>query len=121
AWRMSYLEGSSFELDLKVPYEIILFPNFLHHFDKKTIEAFLKKVRAALAPGGKAATVEFVPNEDRVSPPVAAAFSLQMLAATSDGDAYTARELTSMFEHAGFSRVEVEPLTPMPSSLVIAT
>jgi hypothetical protein len=45
-----------------------------------------------LKPGGKAITLEFVPNEDRVSPPTAAMFSLVMLAMTDRGDAYTLSE-----------------------------
>ena len=48
-------------------------------------ETLLRRVHAALKPGGKAITLEFVPNEDRVSPPVAAAFSLVMLANTDAG------------------------------------
>ncbi|MGO4885967.1 MAG: hypothetical protein ACLP59_34865 [Bryobacteraceae bacterium] len=58
----------------------------------RTCIALLKKVHAALKPGGRAATLEFVPNEDRVSPPMAAAFSLSMLASTPAGDAYTLRD-----------------------------
>ena len=34
--------------------------------------ALLRKVHAALKPGGMALTLEFIPNEDRVSPPAAA-------------------------------------------------
>ena len=46
-------------------YDIVLLTNFLHHFDVATCEALLRKVHAALAPGGRAVTLEFVPNEDR--------------------------------------------------------
>ena len=46
-------------------------------------ERLMCRVHAALKPGGKAITLEFVPNEDRVSPPTPAAFSLVMLASTS--------------------------------------
>jgi len=46
---------------------------------------------AALRPGGRAATLEFVPNEDRVSPPIPAAFSMVMLASTVAGDLYAER------------------------------
>ena len=38
------------------------------------------------------ATLEFVPNEDRVSPAMPAAFALIMLAETPAGDAYTRSE-----------------------------
>jgi len=40
------------------------------------------KLHRALKPGGKVATLEFVPEEDRVSPAVPAAFALIMLAET---------------------------------------
>ena len=52
-----------------------------------------------------AAVLEFVPNEDRVSPPVAAAFSMTMLANTAGGDAYTFRELEEMYREAGYGGV----------------
>jgi len=66
-------------------------------------------------------TVEFVPNEDRVSPPPSAMFSLVMLAATPAGDAYTFAELKQMFENAGFAHNEITPLQPMPQHLIIST
>ena len=67
----------------------MLLTNFLHHFDHPTNVALLKKVHAALQPGGRAVTLEFVPNEDRVSPPMPAGFSMIMLTTTPAGDAYT--------------------------------
>jgi len=81
----------------------------------------LRKVNNALADGGKVLTVEFVPNDDRVSPPPSASFSLVMLAATPGGDAYTFAELKQMFENAGFSQNEIIPLQPMPQHLIIST
>jgi hypothetical protein len=61
----------------------VLLTNFLHHFDVPACVGLLKKVRAALKPGGVSATLEFVPNEDRVTPPMAAGFSLTRRAAES--------------------------------------
>jgi ubiquinone/menaquinone biosynthesis C-methylase UbiE len=56
-------------------YDLVMITNFLHHFDLPTCEKLLAKVRAALKSGGRAVILEFVPNEDRVSPPVPAQFS----------------------------------------------
>jgi O-methyltransferase len=67
----------------------------------------MRKMHAALKPGGRAAIAELVPNSDRVSPPTAAAFSLMMLATTPTGDAYTLEELESISKGAGFKRVEL--------------
>jgi hypothetical protein len=44
--------------------------------------------------------MEFVPNEDRVTPPVSASFSMMMLVTTASGDAYTLAELESMHKEA---------------------
>ncbi len=68
------LPGSAFDVEFGGPYDTVLLTNFLHHFDKPTCVSLLKKVRASLKPGGKAATLEFVPNEDRVSPADARGF-----------------------------------------------
>jgi ubiquinone/menaquinone biosynthesis C-methylase UbiE len=103
--RYHLLPGSAFDVEYGGPYDIVLLTNFLHHFDVPTCVGLLRKVHAALKPGGRAATLEFVPNEDRVSPPVAAAFSLTMLANTAGGDAYTFRELEEMYREAGFDEV----------------
>ena len=116
--RYQKLPGSAFEVEYGGPYDAVLLTNFLHHFDIPTNVALLKKVRAALKPGGVAATLEFMPNEDRVSPPMPAAFAMTMLASTASGDAYTYSELTKMQKDAGFA--SVEPPIPMgPHSVVI--
>jgi 2-polyprenyl-3-methyl-5-hydroxy-6-metoxy-1,4-benzoquinol methylase len=107
--RYHLIPGSAFETDFGSEYDLVLIPNFLHHFDVPTCTTFLKKVRAALKLGGRVAIVEFIPNDDRVSPPAAAAFSMIMLVNTPSGDAYTFAELESMAKNAGFARVELVP------------
>jgi ubiquinone/menaquinone biosynthesis C-methylase UbiE len=120
AGRFRTIPGSAFEVDFAGPYDVVLLPNFLHHFDVPACERLLKKVRAVLAPGGRAVTLEFIPDEDRVSPPSAATFALTMLGTTPAGDAYTFRELESMFRNAGFARSELHELPPTPSRVVIS-
>jgi 2-polyprenyl-3-methyl-5-hydroxy-6-metoxy-1,4-benzoquinol methylase len=104
--------GSAFEVDLGSGYDVILLPNFIHHFDHAVNVGLLTRLRAALAPGGRLATIEFVPNDDRVSPPAAAAFGLTMLASTAGGDAYTLGELEAMFREAGFGPSRAEAIGP---------
>ncbi|MGH9666869.1 MAG: methyltransferase, partial [Bryobacteraceae bacterium] len=87
--RYRTIPGSAFDADFGEGYDLVLLTNFLHHFDAATCETLLRKVHAALKPDGRVVTLEFVPNEDRVSPPVPAAFSMIMLTATPGGDAYT--------------------------------
>lgn len=117
--RYNLLPGSAFEVDFKGPYDVVLLTNFLHHFDVPTCVGLLKKVQAALKPDGRVATLEFVPNEDRVSPPMPAAFSLTMLASTPSGDAYTLSELTSMYTEAGFKEISGHPIPMSPHTVVL--
>jgi ubiquinone/menaquinone biosynthesis C-methylase UbiE len=113
--------GSAFDVDYGNGYDLVLLTNFLHHFDPPTCEMLLRKVHNALADGGRAVTLEFIPNPDRVSPPQAAAFSLMMLGGTPGGDAYTFAELERMFSNAGFAHSELRELPPTIQRVVIST
>jgi hypothetical protein len=114
------IRGSAFDVDLGTGYDLVLVPNFLHHFDAATNTSLRSKLRRAMTPGGTIAIVEFVPNEDRMSPPIAAAFSMQMLGATDNGEAFTFSDLDAMLADAGFSNRRAKPLTPTPQTLVTA-
>jgi len=118
--RYDMLPGSAFEVDFGGPYDTILLTNFLHHFNADTCVELLKKVRSSLKPDGCAATLEFVPNEDRVSPPLPAAFAMTMLATTEWGDAYTYSELSDMHRRAGFGEVTCHPVPLSPHTVVLA-
>lgn len=119
--RFHTIPGNAFEVDFGSGYDWILLPNFLHHFDPPTCEAVLRKVRAALGPEGEAAILEFVTDDDKVSPPPAALFSIVMLTTTPAGDAYSYAELDAMCRNAGFSETELHPLPPAFQRVVIAT
>jgi ubiquinone/menaquinone biosynthesis C-methylase UbiE len=118
--RYSTIEGSAFDVEFGSDYDLVLLTNFLHHFDPSTCETLLRKVRAALADNGRAVTLEFVPNEDRVTPPEVAGFSMVMLVGTPSGDAYTFPELEKMFANAGFSRSTIHALPPTFQQVVIS-
>jgi 2-polyprenyl-3-methyl-5-hydroxy-6-metoxy-1,4-benzoquinol methylase len=117
--RYDMLPGSAFEVDFGGPYDVVLLTNFLHHFDPPACVGLLQKVHGVLRPGGRAATLEFVPNEDRVSPPMPAAFSMTMLTSTPAGDAYTLSELTAMYHEAGFGGVTAHPIPMSPHTVVM--
>lgn len=119
--RYKTIEGSAFDIDFGADYDVILLPNFLHHFDAPTNEKLLRKVYDSLAADGKVLTLEFIPNDDRISPPGEAMFSLIMLTNTPNGDAYTFAELKQMFQNAGFSESEHRTFGDMPEHLVISS
>jgi 2-polyprenyl-3-methyl-5-hydroxy-6-metoxy-1,4-benzoquinol methylase len=120
AARHKTVPGDAFSVDWGSGYDVALMTNFLHHFDVETCTTLLKKVAASLKPGGRIAVLEFVPHDDRVTPPAAATFAMQMLGGTPHGDAYTLAELTAMLKAAGFSSVNGHPLQG-PQTVVVAT
>ena len=117
--RYRTLPGDAFTVSFPSGFDAALVTNFLHHFDDATCTSFLKKVHAALKPGGRVAVLEFVPNQDRVSPPIPARFSLTMLSNTTSGDAYTFAELQQQLESAGFRNVSAHAL-PTPQTILLA-
>jgi SAM-dependent methyltransferase len=118
--RYNTIEGNAFDVEFGSGYDLVLLTNLLHHFDPPTCETLLRKVHAALADGGRAVTLEFIPNEDRVTPPDAAGFSMMMLISTPSGDAYTFSEFERMAANAGFSRSTLHPLPPTIEQAVIS-
>ena len=120
AKRFHELPGSAFEVEFEKDYDVILLTNFLHHFDVPTCDAFLKKVHGSLNPGGSVITLEFIPNEDRISPAPMAEFCLIMLATTPAGDAYVFSEYDRMFRQAGFGESIMQDV-PASNERVIIT
>jgi SAM-dependent methyltransferase len=119
ASRFRTIPGDAFKVDFGSGFGLALVTNFLHHFDRATCVEFLRKVAAALAPGGQIAVVEFVPNADRISPPIPAGFGLTMLAGTPSGDVYTEEDLHSMLAEAGLRGAQAHQL-PTPQKVVVA-
>jgi SAM-dependent methyltransferase len=118
--RHTLLPGNAFETDWGGPYDVVLLTNFFHHFDLPTCTELAKKAYAALAPGGRAVTLEFIPDADRITPPETAGFALTMLATTARGDAYTFEEYDRVFADAGFRRSEFHPLPPTAQQAVVS-
>ena len=120
AERYALRPGSAFDVAWGGPYDIVLLTNFLHHFDVPTCEQLAAKAYAALAPGGRALTLEFIPEPDRITPPSTANFALVMLATTAHGDAYTFAEFQAIFARAGFLRSEFHALPPTTQQAVVS-
>ena len=121
--RYSLIAGDAFTVDMQGPYDVVLLTNLLHHFNEQQCTALLKRIRAALRPPphGKLVTLEFIPNADRISPPMSATFPLVMLATTAEGDAYTFAQLDGMLRAAGFSTNTLHQPAESPQQIIIST
>jgi methylase of polypeptide subunit release factors len=118
--RQTLRPGDALQVDLGGPYQLVLVTNFLHHFSRETNVALLRRLAGVLDPDGLVLTLEFIPNADRISPPMPAEFALTMLGTTAEGDAYTFDEYTEMFEEAGFRQNEWVDVPASTQRLIIS-
>ena len=117
--RYEYRPGDLLTTDFGTGYQAATLGHILHSEGEKRSRALLKKVFAALAPGGTIAVAEMIPNEDRTGPPFPLAFAVNMLVHTDEGDTFTFGEMSAWLKEAGF--VNVRQLeVPAPSPLVLA-
>jgi hypothetical protein len=117
--RYRTLEGSAFDTDWPSGLDLVLLANFLHQLDRNACVNLLQKARKSLVSGGRAVAVEFLLNDNRVSPRFSAMFAFQMLGSTPQGEVYTALEFEDMGRAAGFASVIAKPLPPTPQSLIL--
>ena len=117
--RWTGIPGSALSVDYGTGY-VVLLTNFLHHFDEAGCVDILRRVHASLKPGGRAITLEFVPNPDGVTPPSSAAFSMTMMLTTPAGDAYTLAQYEDMFGAAGFESTHLVPTGKLPEQILVS-
>jgi hypothetical protein len=103
--RIRLLAGDFLRDPVGGPYDFAWISQILHAFSREDCLAILRKARAALAPGGRAAVQEFLLDESRTAPAGPAIFSVHMTAVTEGGQSWTASDLAGMLAEAGFSGI----------------
>jgi predicted O-methyltransferase YrrM len=99
--RFHRIPGDAFEVDFGGPYDLVITGNIAHHLEPGANIELFRKCRAALKPKGKLVLLDFVVNDDRVSPPAEAGFAIHLFA-TGSCDVYTFQEYQGMLRAAGF-------------------
>jgi SAM-dependent methyltransferase len=113
--------GDLRDVDWGAGHDLVLLSNVLHGYDADAAVYLLRRARRALAPGGRVAIFEIVPDAARpLDNPVAAFFSLQMLM-TSEGTAYGVDDYREQLRSAGFAPPAVTRCPAGPNTLLTAT
>ena len=119
--RTSFLEGDIFEVPLGGPYDLILASHIFHHFSEERCLELMRRLHGALNPGGKLAINDFSAAGDRIADePFPSLFSVIMLAASHEGEAYPVSTYRRLLEQGGFAPPEVREGRGMPSRFLIA-
>ena len=105
--RFDYLPGDRRQVELgEARYELAVLGHIVHSEGEEASRALLRRVRRALAPGGRVAIADMVPRDDRSGPPFPLLFALNMLVHTERGDVFTLAQYREWLAEAGFVEVE---------------
>jgi predicted O-methyltransferase YrrM len=116
--RLGTLEGNFLKDGIGSGYDFIWISHILHSHDEAQCRLILNKAIDALNPGGTLAVQDFFLNDDGISPPGAAMFSVHMLAVTPRGRSYTHREVADWLVEAGLTIPDYHQTTPDAGFLV---
>ncbi len=117
--RFRFQTGDLRTAELGTGYSVALLGHILHSEGLAHSRALLKRVFAALRPGGTIAIAEFLVNAERTGPPQALIFAVNMLVHTTDGDTYSFEEIGSWLKSEGFENIRTLDV-PAPSPLILA-
>ena len=118
--RIELVDGDYLRDPLPGGHDLVFLSNVIHGENEDTNRALMRKIHAALAPGGRLMIKDHVTDESGTSPAPAAIFSIAMLLFTRGRD-YAYAEIRDWLLAAGFTRVEADVLPPgLISTLVVA-
>jgi 3-hydroxy-5-methyl-1-naphthoate 3-O-methyltransferase len=107
------------EVAFPAGHDIATLGQILHTQGETPSRTLLKRVYAALKPGGTVAIAEFTPNSDRTGPPPSLIFAVNMLVKTAEGDTYPFEQVAGWLKEAGFVDVRELP-APGFAPLILA-
>lgn len=115
--RVSVIAGDMFE-GLPSGYDVHLFSNVLHDWDKPAVQTLLERSFDALAPGGMIVIHDAHINADKTGPLPVAEYSVLLMFST-EGKCYSVKEIGDFLEGMGF--VEAQYVTTVAyRSLIMA-
>jgi SAM-dependent methyltransferase len=86
-------------------FDLVFLSAVIHSNAADDNRLLFRKAAHALAPGGQLVVQDFLMNEQRDGPVLAALFALNMLVGTPEGDTYTEPEVRAWMAEAGFRSI----------------
>jgi len=96
-------EGDFLKVDYGAGYDLVLLSHVLHSNSIKDCRKMINKSYNALNKGGRIVIHEFILDEDKISPPDEAIFSVNMLVNTREGASYSLSEILTLLKNGGFN------------------
>jgi acetylserotonin N-methyltransferase len=100
-------------------YDTAFVSQVIHMYDAEASQSLLKKVRQALAAGGRVVLHDSFVSDEGVAPIETALFAVNMLVGTCGGRCYSSREVFGWLMNVGFENPGLVPLRG-DTSLIVA-
>ncbi|MCM2562217.1 acetylserotonin O-methyltransferase [Lutimaribacter sp. EGI FJ00015] len=110
--RITYAPGNALEADWPGKQDVVLMSYLFSGVPGEAHKGLVDKAVQALRPGGRILIHDFVVDEDRSGPVLAALWQLQHTAFTPKARSLDAEWLHGALARAGFDDVTVEPMIP---------
>ncbi|MBI4549581.1 MAG: methyltransferase domain-containing protein [Candidatus Omnitrophica bacterium] len=107
--RVRFQAGDFLKDPIPVGHDAVFLSHIVHGLNENDNRKLLRKVFAAMEPGGRIFIQDFFLEPDRAAPEFAALFSLNMLVHTPGGRSYSFDETAEWLRAAGFRRVRKRP------------
>ena len=101
--RITVQVGDYLQDPLPGGFDLVFLSAVVHSNGLAENEALLRSCAGALNPGGRAAVVDWVMDDDRVNPAQGAFFAINMLVGTERGDTFTEPEIRGWMTAAGLA------------------
>lgn len=117
--RVRYIPGNAIEIQWPGSQDAVLMSYLMSGVPGDDVEGLLMKAFEALAPGGKLMVHDFMVQEDRRGPALAALWQLQHMAFTPEARSLSVGWLTEAGKRVGFDVDAVDNLIPAMTKLVV--
>lgn len=117
--RVRYIPGNAVEVQWPGTQDAILMSYLMSGVPGDDVESLLQKAFDALSPGGKLMVHDFMVEEHRRGPALAALWQLQHMAFTPDARSLSVGWLTEAAQKIGFKVDDIDNLIPAMTKLVV--
>jgi hypothetical protein len=115
------LEGNAVTTPFPADKDAVLMSYISSSVGEEDLSVLYNKAYAALRPGGSIFIHDFMVEDDRTGPPLAALWALQHMVFTPGAISITPSHLTGLLEGQGFEDVKVWEMIPGLTKVAVAT
>lgn len=104
--RVKTVAGDFLQNPIPAGFDAVFLSSIIHIYNEEENTALFKKIYSSLNDGGKIIIKDYILDDNKITPPYAAVFSVHMMVATKTGGVYTEKEVFSALKKAGFKNIK---------------